>query len=50
MKQKPNYEELLKMITTTNWDKIYDDYCRECLNSDGDYSMRFIDWLKIKYP
>ena len=35
---------------TTNWDKIYNHYCRECLNSDGDYSMSFIDWLKINYP
>lgn len=39
-----------KVIATTNWDKIYNHYLRECLNSDGDYSMSFIDWLKINYP
>ena len=35
--------------TYSSWDKIYNYYTRECLNSDGDYSMRFIDWLNINY-
>jgi hypothetical protein len=36
--------------TYSPWDKIYNYYTKECLNSDGDYSMSFIDWLKINYP
>jgi hypothetical protein len=38
------------MRTYSPWDKIYNHYTRECLNSDGDFSMSFIDWLKINYP
>lgn len=29
-----------------NIDKVYNDYCKDCLNSDGDFSMEFKDWLK----
>ena len=35
--------------TGGTWDTIYDEYCKECLNTDGDYSMQFIDWLKSNY-
>lgn len=28
--------------------KVYRQYRSECLNSDGDYSMMFEDWLKSK--
>jgi hypothetical protein len=43
-------EEKDDMRTYSPWDKIYNHYTRECLNSDGDFSMSFIDWLKINYP
>ena len=28
--------------------KVYKQYQKECLDSDGDYSLRFDDWLKRK--
>ena len=28
--------------------RVYKQYQRECLDSDGDYSLRFDDWLKRK--
>lgn len=27
--------------------EIYDKYCLECLDNDGDYLMSFIDWLNL---
>ena len=33
-------------FTKSNIDKIYQKYSYECLNSDGDFSMSFKDWLK----
>ncbi len=35
---------------SNSWDEIYNEYCSECLDGDGDYSMTFIEWLKKSYP
>jgi len=28
--------------------RVYEEYQNECLNSDGDYTMNFYDYLKQK--
>ena len=31
------------------WKLIYHEYCMECLDADGDFSMEFITWLEQNY-
>lgn len=30
--------------------EVISEYYQECLDTDGDYSMSFQDWLEIHYP